>query len=173
MGGCTRVQALGGITLWIKAIHQESQQLACQGNVVQFPTSYPSLTLTSLLPLHLQGPRPHFLLLARPHPTPCLGRQSPRGSLTHITPPCPFDKTPGLSLLGAPSCLLASRAGVLTVPGPAHPCPRAATLRGSWEEIDGETAETVSDFMFLGSKITADGDCSHEIKDVCSLEGKL
>ena len=31
-------------------------------------------------------------------------------------------------------------------------------------EIDGETAETVSDFMFLGSKITADGDCSHEIK---------
>ena len=37
----------------------------------------------------------------------------------------------------------------------------------SWEidgEIDGETAETVSDFIFWGSKITADGDCSHEIK---------
>ena len=33
----------------------------------------------------------------------------------------------------------------------------------SWE-IDGETVETVSDFMFLGSKITEDGDCSHEIK---------
>ena len=33
----------------------------------------------------------------------------------------------------------------------------------SWE-IDGETVETVADFMFLGSKITADGDCSHEIK---------
>ena len=33
----------------------------------------------------------------------------------------------------------------------------------SWE-IDGETTETVSDFIFLGSKITADGDCSHEIK---------
>ena len=33
----------------------------------------------------------------------------------------------------------------------------------SWE-IDGETIETVSDFIFLGSKITADGDCSHEIK---------
>ena len=33
----------------------------------------------------------------------------------------------------------------------------------SWE-IDGETVETVLDFMFLGSKITADGDCSHEIK---------
>ena len=33
----------------------------------------------------------------------------------------------------------------------------------SWE-IDGETVETVSDFNFLGSKITADGDCSHEIK---------
>ena len=31
-------------------------------------------------------------------------------------------------------------------------------------EIDGETAETVTDFIFLGSKITADGDCSHEIK---------
>ena len=34
----------------------------------------------------------------------------------------------------------------------------------SWE-IDGETVETVSDCTFLGSKITADGDCSHEIKD--------
>ena len=33
----------------------------------------------------------------------------------------------------------------------------------SWN-IDGETVETVSDFIFLGSKITADGDCSHEIK---------
>ena len=33
----------------------------------------------------------------------------------------------------------------------------------SWQ-IDGETEETVTDFMFLGSKITADGDCSHEIK---------
>ena len=42
----------------------------------------------------------------------------------------------------------------------------------SWE-IDGETVETVSDFIFLSSKITADGDCSHEIKDAYSLEGKL
>ena len=43
----------------------------------------------------------------------------------------------------------------------------------SWE-IDGETVETVSDFIFGGSKITADGDCSHEIKkDAYSLEGKL
>ena len=40
-------------------------------------------------------------------------------------------------------------------------------------EIDGETVETVLDFMFLGSKITADGDCSHEIKRACSLEEKL
>ena len=39
-------------------------------------------------------------------------------------------------------------------------------------QIDGETVETVSDFIFLGSKITADGDCSHEIKRH-SLEGKL
>ena len=42
----------------------------------------------------------------------------------------------------------------------------------SWE-IDGETVETVSDFIFWGSKITADGDCSHEIKDAYSFEGKL
>ena len=42
----------------------------------------------------------------------------------------------------------------------------------SWD-IDGETVETVSDFVFLGSKITADGDCSHEIKGAYSLEGKL
>ena len=40
----------------------------------------------------------------------------------------------------------------------------------SWE-IDGETVETVSDFIFLGSKITADGDCSNEIKR-CLLLGK-
>ena len=42
----------------------------------------------------------------------------------------------------------------------------------SWE-IDGETVETVSDFIILGSKITADGDCSHEIKRRLSLEEKL
>ena len=34
----------------------------------------------------------------------------------------------------------------------------------TWWQIDGETVETVADFIFLGSKITADGDCSHEIK---------
>ena len=42
----------------------------------------------------------------------------------------------------------------------------------SWQ-IDGKTTETVTDFIFLGSKITADGDCSHEIKDACSFEEKL
>ena len=42
----------------------------------------------------------------------------------------------------------------------------------SWE-IDGETVETESDFIFWGSKITAAGDCSHEIKEAYSLEGKL
>ena len=42
----------------------------------------------------------------------------------------------------------------------------------SWQ-IDGETVETVADFIFLGSKITADGDCSHELKDTSSLEEKL
>ena len=42
----------------------------------------------------------------------------------------------------------------------------------SWE-VDGETVEAVSDFIFLGSKITADGDCSHEIKRRLLLEEKL
>ena len=42
----------------------------------------------------------------------------------------------------------------------------------SWE-IDGETVETVSDFIFLGSKITTDGDCSHEIKKCLLLKEKL
>ena len=42
----------------------------------------------------------------------------------------------------------------------------------SWE-IDGETVETVADFIFLGSKITADGDCSHEIKRRLLLRRKV
>ena len=46
----------------------------------------------------------------------------------------------------------------------------ASGLVTSWE-IDGETVETVSDFIFLGSKITTDGDCSHEIKR-CLLLGR-
>ena len=46
----------------------------------------------------------------------------------------------------------------------------ASGLITSWQ-IDGETVETVSDFIFLGSKITADGDCSHEIKR-CLLFGR-
>ena len=48
----------------------------------------------------------------------------------------------------------------------------ASSLITLWQ-IDGETMETVTDFLFLGSKITADGDYSHEIKDGCSLEEKL
>ena len=44
----------------------------------------------------------------------------------------------------------------------------ASSLITSWQ-IDGETVETVSDFIFLGSKITADGDCSHEIKRLLFL----
>ena len=40
-------------------------------------------------------------------------------------------------------------------------------------QIDGVTMETLRDFISLGSKITADGDCSHELKDACSLEEKL
>ena len=46
----------------------------------------------------------------------------------------------------------------------------ASGLITSWQ-IDGETVETVADFIFLGSKITADGDCSHEIKR-CLLPGR-
>ena len=42
----------------------------------------------------------------------------------------------------------------------------------SWQ-TDGETVETVADFILGGSKITADGDCNHELKDAYSLEGKL
>ena len=42
----------------------------------------------------------------------------------------------------------------------------------SWE-IDGEAVQTVSDFIFLGSRITADSDCSHEIRRCLLLDGKL
>ena len=42
----------------------------------------------------------------------------------------------------------------------------------SWQ-VDGETMETVIDFIWGGSQITADGDCSHELKDTYSLKGKL
>ena len=48
----------------------------------------------------------------------------------------------------------------------------ASSLVTSWQ-IDGETVETVTDFIFLGSKITADGDCSYEIKRRLLLEEKL
>ena len=40
-------------------------------------------------------------------------------------------------------------------------------------QIDGEMMEAVRNFIFLGSKITAGGDCNHEIKDVCPLEEKI
>ena len=48
----------------------------------------------------------------------------------------------------------------------------ACGLITSWQ-IDGETVETVSDFIFWGSKITADGDCSIKLKDTYSLEEKF
>ena len=48
----------------------------------------------------------------------------------------------------------------------------ASGLITSWQ-MDGETVETMADFIFLGSKITADGDFSMKLKDVCSLEEKL
>ena len=49
---------------------------------------------------------------------------------------------------------------------------RASSLITS-RQIEGEKVEAVTDFIFLGSKIIADCDCSHEIKVACSLEGKL
>ena len=48
----------------------------------------------------------------------------------------------------------------------------ASSPISSWQ-IDGETMETVSDFVFLGSRITADGDCSHEIKRYLLLGRKF
>ena len=48
----------------------------------------------------------------------------------------------------------------------------ASSPMTSWQ-IDGETVETITDFIFLGSTITADGDFSHETKNTCSLEEKL
>ena len=48
----------------------------------------------------------------------------------------------------------------------------ASSPTTSWE-IDGQTVETVSDFIFLGSKITTDGDCSHEIKRRLLLGSKV
>ena len=48
---------------------------------------------------------------------------------------------------------------------------RASSPITSWQ-IDGETMETVTDFIFLVSKITADGDFSHDFNDTCSLEEK-
>ena len=48
----------------------------------------------------------------------------------------------------------------------------ASSPINSWQ-IDGKTMETVTDFIFSGPQITADGDCSHETKHTYSLEGKL
>ena len=48
----------------------------------------------------------------------------------------------------------------------------ASSPTNSWQ-TDGETMETVTDFIFLGSRITADGDCSHEIKRCLLFGGKL
>ena len=49
---------------------------------------------------------------------------------------------------------------------------KASGPNTSWQ-IDGETVETVSDFIFLGSKVIADGNCSHEIKRHCLLGRKV
>ena len=64
------------------------------------------------------------------------------------------------------------KAAGVDVPGPSAPLREKTKIMASgpitsWQ-IDGETVETVSDFIFLGSKITADGDCNHEIKSEAS-----
>ena len=48
----------------------------------------------------------------------------------------------------------------------------ASSLINSWQ-IEGKKVEAVTDFIFLGFKISADDNCSYEVKDTCSLEGKL
>ena len=48
----------------------------------------------------------------------------------------------------------------------------ASSLTTSWQ-IEGGKVEAVTDFLFLGSKITVDRNCSYKLKDTCSLEGKL
>ena len=53
---------------------------------------------------------------------------------------------------------------VITIQEPGAKATNVAASPITSCQIDGETVETVSDFIFLGSKITADGDCSHEIK---------
>ena len=59
---------------------------------------------------------------------------------------------------------------------PIPSCPKTKIMASSpitsWQ-INGETVETVVDFIFLGSKITVDGDAAMKLKDGCSLEGKL
>ena len=60
-----------------------------------------------------------------------------------------------------------------TAVSPIEPCFGFDLVHPTSWELDGETVETVSDFIFLGSTITADGDGSHEIKEAYSLEGTL
>ena len=49
----------------------------------------------------------------------------------------------------------------------------ASGLITLWQQVEREKVEAVTDFIFLGSKITADGNCNNEIKYACPLEGKL
>ena len=70
------------------------------------------------------------------------------------------------------SCLVVSDSVLLHESKHARPpCPSPTPIT-SWE-IDGETVETVADFIYWGSKITADGDCSHEIKRCLVLGRKV
>ena len=68
----------------------------------------------------------------------------------------------GIAPLGPPAPLQPQLLGRGVGPGPITLC-----------QMNGETMETVTDFILGGSNITGDGDCSHEIKDTCSLEEKL
>ena len=75
--------------------------------------------------------------------------------------------------VGMDAGILESGACPLKLSGVNGQLPLKWFLKRSIWEIDGETVETVSDFSLGGSKITADGDCSHEIKRRYSLEEKL
>ena len=75
---------------------------------------------------------------------------------------CAWDLLKEVTIIFITSTVVWSQLNIRIISGPIT----------SWE-IDEETVETVSDFIFGGSKITADVDCSHEIKRCYSLEEKL